>query len=616
MVPFRFFGLFVSLLILFLSGISLPRASSALEVSRMAGQGADSVPVSPKKISKESSDSKGKNSVSPPVSSPKGTKADLSVGGKDQKAPERKPIAPLDVTDSVRRMESLGTLSSFSEGSLGRDIWAGTGRSDLAFFFPALPSSLPSTTVTGLLRRAMLTKADSTLLVSDADVMPGEDFLTLRLEQVLRQGGYQDALDLYARVKDKPYHPRLARAGVTAMILTGNVALACLEMHSVPDGVRKDAFWKDLGDWCAVSLEPVAGDVSSKAESRKIGGILGSISTNRAYRFTLRNFRQLGTLSVLERGLLVGEGRIDYAPDFAGAVADAPADLLALPLYDKSLPPVLRIRITAECVRRGLLPVQALDDLYISLAPPNAAPSASDGKLMSLPFLFRDAQKSKTDQEKWEAVESALALQSDIGWSPLLPFAGVVRELLPGKISPETIRRVTGLVLRAGLTLPEPWGQRLDGLRESGNGRAGEAAILLDIAVCIAREDPLIRQKIHQVVDRLPFRDAQLLLAISKGMGASKGDSSEKKASYGKLNPLTGAYNYVMPSSVVYDVLMRGGESKIPGQVILSSAIALQGTEPGSSYPGVLERVLEGYESVGLHHEARRLAVEAVLGLL
>lgn len=143
MVPFRFFGLFVSLLILFLSGISLPRASSALEVSRMAGQGADSVPVSPKKISKESSDSKGKNSVSPPVSSPKGTKADLSVGGKDQKAPERKPIAPLDVTDSVRRMESLGTLSSFSEGSLGRDIWAGTGRSDLAFFLssPAVFSS-------------------------------------------------------------------------------------------------------------------------------------------------------------------------------------------------------------------------------------------------------------------------------------------------------------------------------------------------------------------------------------------------------------------------------------------------------------------------------------------
>jgi hypothetical protein len=354
----------------------------------------------------------------------------------------------------------------------------------------------------------------------------------------------------------------------------------------------------------------------AKESVRKPGGLLGSVAARKDYRFALRDYAQLASLSLLERGVLVSRGQISYAPDFGRALDGVPADLLSLPIYDKNLPAPVRIRITAEAVRRGLLSVQALSTLYKDLAPPNVEPSATDTGLMALPFLFRAAEKSKTDQEKWQAIESALALEPQIGWSALLPFASPVRELIPGRISPVTARRVAGLILRAGLIVPESWGERLDdAVLTEAAGRSADV-ILLDIAVSLAREDGLARQKIAQALDRFSDHESRILFAISNGLKVSGGGESQKNSVYGKFNPLTGASNYVMPSSVAYDFLVRGGESKIPGQVILSSAMALQGAGPGDVYPGVLGRVLAGYESVGLHHEARKLAVEAVLGLL
>ncbi len=583
----------------------------ALEEDRMASgaaaQASSGPESSPASVSKPSQ--KASASGDPTVRKSESKAATLSAVATSQ-APRF-----LEMTDSIRRIESLGTLSTFNEGALGKDIWAGTARSDIATFFPVLPSSVPSATVTDLLRRAMLTRADSTLIAPDERVAPGADFLTLRLEQVLRQGGYQEALDLYGLLKDKPYHPRLAKAGATAMLLSGNVALACLESRSVAGKNPQDSFWISLDGWCAAELEPVAGQAAAKATIRKPGGLLGSAAA-KDYRFTLRDYAQLSSLSLLERGVLVSRGQISYAPDFGRALDGVPADLLSIPLYDKNLPAPVRIRITAEAVRRGLLSVQALSTLYKDLAPPNVEPSATDTGLMALPFLFRTTEKSKTDQEKWQAIESALALEPQVGWSALLPFASPVRELIPGRISPVTARRVAGLILRAGLVVPESWGDRLDdAVQSEASGRSADA-VLLDIAVSLAREDGLARQKIAQALDRFSDREARVLFAISNGLKGSGGAESQKNVVYGKFNPLTGSSNYVMPSSVAYDFLVRGGESKIPGQVILSSAMALQGAGPGDVYPGVLGRVLAGYESVGLHHEARKLAVEAVLGLL
>lgn len=545
--------------------------------------------------------------------------------GSETKVPKSTPLPSgsaegqasrfLQMTDSIRRIESLGTLSTFNEGALGKDIWAGTSRSDVATLFPALPASVPSATVTDLLRRAMLTRADSTLLVPDEKIMPGADFLTLRLEQLLRQGAYQEALDLYGLLKDKPYHLRLARAGIGAMILSGNVALACLESRSLTGKDSRDSFWTSLDGWCAVDLEPAAGD-PVKASARRPAGLLGSVASAKEYRFSLRDYGQLASLSSLERGVLVSRGQIAYAPDFGRDIGQVPADLLSIPLYDKNLPPHLRIRITAEGVRRGLLPVSALSDLYKDLAPPNVEPSAADTGLMALPFLFRTLEKAKSDQEKWVAVESALNLEPQVGWAPLFPFAGGVRELVPGKISPLTARRVAGLILRAGLVVPETWGGRIADAVQSGRGPGSLDAVLVDIAVSLAREDGLAYRKVMQALGRVPEREARVLFAIADGLKGVGARESSKNISYGKFNPLTGSFNYVMPSSVAYDFLVRGGEAKIPGQVILSSAIALQGAAPGEIYPGILGRVLAGYESVGLHHEARKLAVEAILGLL
>lgn len=579
-----------------------------------------------------------KSDIAQGMSAPGSASATESGSGEDSAVEKTEPASGpaiaevVDIARDVRRIESLGTLATFREGSLGSDIWTGTHRSSILALLPQIPAATGSSVVTDLLRRAMLTEASASGINNDVGVRPGQDFITLKLEYLLAQGAYQDALDLYSLIRDKPYDARLGKAGIIAMLYTGNIALACLESRSVDTKPADDPFWGQLDAWCSHIAARDAPE-STTPPDLSFSKILKGVATDKGYRFPLRDLKDIAKLSPLERAALLSEGRFDYSglKNFTNA-AIAP-DCLTLPLYDAGLPLPIKLQLASESVRRGFKPVQYLVKLYRDIAPPNEKTPDVDLKnaasaTLLVPFLFRTADRNPKDDERWAAIQQALDLRPIVGWAPLLPFAEVVREINPGPVSPETAGRVAEIVMRAGYTLPGFWLARLEKKKgESDASDTGKAEKLTSssvssnvrlahFAAAIAAEDDSALEMARDLAPTLDSRAAQAISAISEGLGLQKSANSANKSPYVNIYPLTQEEDYVMPSFEVLDDIERATDSKTPGDVILLSALAMNETEPEKAYPGTVRRILAGYEAVGLHHEARKLAVEAILGLV
>lgn len=553
---------------------------------------------------------------------------DASRSRDTQPAPENtEPAAgmtaaeAIDISRDVRRIESLGTLATFREGSLGSDIWTGTHRSSILALIPQIPAATGSSVVTDLLRRAMLTEASASGINNDVGVRPGQDFITLRLEYLLAQGAYQDALDLYSLIQDKPYDARLGRAGITAMLYTGNTALACLEAKSVDNPDTKDAFWSQLDAWCGYIAAKDSPN-SAKTPDLSFSKILKSVATDKSYRFSLRNLKDLSKLSPLERAVLLSENRFDYSGLRGITDADIPPDCLTLPLYDNRLPLSLKLQLAAESVRKGIKPIQYLVKLYRDIAPPNEKTPEVDRKsaesaIMLAPFLFRTADRNPKDDERWNAIQDALALRPVIGWAPLLPFAEIVREMNPGPVPPETAQRVAEIIMRAGYTIPGSWMAKIETKPNASEKiPTSPREILTRIAAGIAAEDESVGAFMDAAAPALSPALSQSISAISEGLNLREAQNATDLKPYVNIFPLTEAVDYVMPPFEVLDDLDNATDNKTPGDVILLSALAINGTAPEKAYPGTVRKILAGYEAVGLHHEARKFAVEAVLGLV
>jgi hypothetical protein len=87
------------------------------------------------------------------------------------------------------------------------------------------------------------------------------------------------------------------------------------------------------------------------------------------------------------------------------------------------------------------------------------------------------------------------------------------------------------------------------------------------------------------------------------------------KVAYEKNLDLTSGDRYVMPLVSLIDDLEKAEEERRLGEVVLLSAVMLQGAPPDKVNAGVLREAVNGFETVGLTKEARELTMEVVLGM-
>ncbi len=519
----------------------------------------------------------------------------------------------------LERLESLGNLSSFSEGALGRDVWLGAQRQSLTHGLLQLDGASLSRDVNKLLLALLQTRNDAELIENDADVRPGFDLATLRILALLKLGAYRQALDLYGLVRGEPYHPNLAQAGVLAMLGSGNVSLACLESRSTGAQFEQTTFWAQLSAICDKALGEGAAEGLNADQKTSLADskILQRLAGQKRFRMQLGDNQDFSKLSPLERAAIFGLKRLDYAPASQIRFDELSSEVLGLALLDDNLPYDWRYKATIEFVRRGLLSEEALDEFYEDRdcdAPP---PPEDVNDASQLPELFAGMSCAPRGAQQWEYISRAIRLANSRHWPALIPFSEVIIDASPDdRLNQEELIQSAALILRTGNFLPENWSEKIRALAESDRRDIARKASLVLLADSFLNDSSTFFDLLDNLHQSLEPPAILQLAHIAYAMEVDDAKPITKLWAYEKILGLTHVEDYVMQSVTLLNYFSQAQKNKALGEVIVLSASIFRAVEPENTYPGVMRSLLEGYRAVGLKEESRMIAVGAILGML
>lgn len=524
----------------------------------------------------------------------------------------------------IEQLELHGLLTSPADRSLGIDLWHGSARATVNKLLPQIPAASRYRTLQDLTARMLLTETESGFLTGGR-AQPGEDLMTLRLEKLIEIGAYDEAARLYALNPGRPYHERLARAGVTAMLLGERRALGCLEVKALSEAYKDVDFWQQADGICTIFM---AGNLGKSKQSPVPTAIfanspvLQKIVDNNNASFRPDDMAALADLNPLERIGVFTLSRVDYSKIARVSLADmmkAEPSILSAMLGEASLSPRLRLFASIAAVHNGAAPVSRLAAFYESEA---AQSGQDDSKLgrgwKALPSLYRQAKNYSPGNARDGVLQQALALRRTFGTASLLPFAPMLAESDPGNLPPESIAASLAVMVKAGQDIPVKWRQL--GLAVlSPEHRGGDDALAyfaFDISQGFRPFKDLEASELQQFFTKMDPRTAKIVKTIYEKLDkGNKLHNIDAEEAYEKDPVLTASDDYVMPLSSLLSDLELAEKDKRLGEIILISSVLLRSTPAGKITPEVLGEVLDGFKTVGLTREARELAAEVVLGL-
>jgi hypothetical protein len=536
--------------------------------------------------------------------------------GDESRSPEEAVIRDVD----FRKIESLGLLSYYKEGAIGKDVWHSMNRSDVMVALLNAGPSITSRSMTTLAINTLLSRTDAGLIKNDIDPEPGQDIYTIRINKLLEFGLFQEALDMYALQRSVPYHPELASAGVLAMLGSGNLSLACLESKSFENRFKNIGFWQDLAEFCRFIIDEEKNPDKEELEALSDNKILRQIVTNRNFKITYSKADQFTDFSFLELGALFAAGRIGYSKLGNIDVTEIPSRLIGLMLSDEDLPKSQIFPLTVEAVRRGIRDRSLIDTFFedIKNKDSDEPPEPEDFKSWKgLPEIYGMAIDAPRGEAQWKWLKRALEVTPKEKWPALLPFAQMFEDSEPpADTEIESLATAIRVMFYSNLVPGDEWEELFSKLAESESKEAARKGTILLTALNIMDNSQNLHNLVEKYAVNLKDDQTELLIAVINALDISYRNRVETGMPYEKGRGLTFGKDYVMPSVILTDYLDHSFSNKLLGGEILFSAIALRSTEPDDLFPGLVRQVIAGLSAVGQNIAARGLAFEAVLGLM
>lgn len=577
-------------------------------------------PVEPKKVER-------------PVE--KAEKADEAVSVEPETPPEdqivSRPDKPARVPAVLKvnytTLESLGTLSTSSNGSLGIDLWDGSSRGQVL----QLVNELPPPRYYGILQRmnqrALLTSADATLMNSRSGIQAGEDFQTVRIEKLLDTGSYLQASQLYMTDQAVAYHERLARAGVQSLFLSRQPTIACLETKTMMVRFDDQPFWNQASVICDYILGKMAGQVMKnfveRPEVKPVADesrVLGYVFDKPSYKITPRSFEDMKDYTPLEIALLLNDRRISLAKLDTADLESAPSHTLGVMMMVPDAPGELKLSLWNEALRRGMITPAELGGLYGDIKLDSKDLEKAKGWLVIPAYYQALSNAREKDQKKKIGLDALRQLSGQYPAGSLTPFAEYVSSVSAEGLSSAAIRDITRIGVLAGVPVSRAVERELWNQAESnGPNNPALTLALANAALKNFSTEEMPKEAVFQELTGKLSETSQSLVfaAIEKLDNSSKLHNISVDKVYEKRDGLTSSadYDYVMPSRDLMETLSSANKDKRLGEVILLSSIALGNIPPSKLDPAVMAEVIEGLKTVGLTSEARELASEVILGL-
>lgn len=552
---------------------------------------------------------------------------------KKQKKQEKKAVPGRKAsTEAFAASETEGLLDTTLSGSLGIDVWDGSKRSEIRALLEKPFTDTPYRAIFALTRRLLLTKTDPAFLSDDEKPEPGKDFLTLRLNRLMDMGLYDDAAKLYALTAGTPYDDNAASTGITALLMSRQRALGCLEIESLRDSFGTTPFWEKFTPVCRQVMERLAPAASiDTAVSVSSDNALKEITGEKKFRITPKKPEELETFSREELAALMALERIDYSKLGLSRTDNIKPAVLGAMLGDALLPEHLRFVLMVKAAEKGIKASEDLAAYYNTFKFDSALDEQTAigtvGNLpgwKQIPYLYQAASKYKREKGDPSALllDAALSRGDVYGENALLPFSGMIPGTPPSGMRAESIRTALKIIAGTNGKMYSGWQKELVNQIKNSNQEDKNIWFLYLLAFETDPDSP--RPNITEHFDmksffgNLPPHHMEIVKMLYKIL-----DTEEKLHNYTASNAvdpydkgvLTTSDDYVMPLGGLLDNLKLAIEDKRLGEVVLLSSVALRDAPPEKIFPGTLNEAVAGLKTVGLTADARGLVREAILGL-
>lgn len=541
-------------------------------------------------------------------------------------APEGSKPASMSNAD-FREIESAGMYKNANEGSLGKDLWKGSKRSVLLPLIEDMPVASREPAVQRLIFGALLTQADARMIENDVPIEPGRDLFTLRLEKLIQAGAYRQAQDFYSSFfeETKPYHERLARAGLLAMLLNGEKSLACVEANTLKDNFPESEFIKQALAFCDVTLSETPSAASLETmKALNLGSLDILTAKDAAIVYNPENF---GALSLIEKAFLAAAHKISFEKSGITDIRSVPPTHLRILLSDDSLSEKSRFLLTVAAESWGLATPGELKDAYRAALPP----AGGDLSSLQIPDTAEDWEKisynfaiaTNTDDEssRWNAIKNALALSDKLGPAALKPFADIIEKTQPVAVTEMEIEQALRVLNFAQKPIPGLWLKEIEQLPLDQQKTVKNQTTYTEKFISeFVKKDGKPENSSAELLKASPYesgsRQNYLLKNIIENVDNATGNSDNAAEIYEKDFGLTFKQDYVMPTIVVWNHLLEAGQSGRIGETVVLGASVLQVSEPENIYPGLFNDVRTSLSNVGLTEISSNLAIAAMLGTI
>lgn len=539
---------------------------------------------------------------------------------------EARPATTITAPPGVQ-IEQLGAvdpsglgLMRETEGGLPRTFWKGTERAQIDRLVAAILPT-PSPTALGLARRLLLSEAD---LPEGQGGEPG--LFATRIDRLTAIGDPDSAYQLARLVSN---NPAAASRAVDAAWLADRGEDACATVQGIPTSAR-DTAWSKAFAFCRALANDLPGANLQAGLLRERGEAdpvflaliaqLSGYGDNKPMDIKAPTPLQIAMLKAANKP--VTAATVD-------AASPAGARLLA---EIAAASPDIRLRAAERAYIYGAMPVENLRAVYAAVEVPakdvagalSAKSPAEDPRTRAA--LFQAVEGVPAGERAQALVTALQRLRSQQGGLDIRLAMAHLESLLGIKPAPENVELgggATRLLLAVGQeALARDWDQQLQTEGRAGLIEAAREAVRLVPLFAIATGDRLEPADLRDWIDAWraggPVESFEAravgLLSALQGLGREVPPDVWGRLAASGGAPAGAAPTGHRPSIATLQAMRAAAQGDRIGETIAYVLIALDGQSPAALEGDALATVLESLVRIGFEREARRLALEAVIG--
>ncbi len=513
-----------------------------------------------------------------------------------------KPPQSFESMEDFYVIEGAGLFPSGSVNALPSKMWKGSERDEITQLIKDLPATSKSPVIQDLIEAVLFSESNTTELEHYEEVTSGNDLLTLRIYKLMEAGLFSKALELYSVAIEEPHHQDIAKAGILAMLSSGEKSIACLEMKTLGNMNMSDPFWPNFMAYCNYTLSERPSPEAQSVLEQSPYDILRSaaFNPNFIYPYTPLDWDRL---SLLERNVLIAENKIE-APVISDALLESipPRDIAAL-LKLETFKAEDRLKILLKAYEWGIVESDAIAKAY--------ADKALNG---DLPALYRNLDSSDNAEERDAILLQVIDVFDRHSDSALVPFAPFFAESSLKDIAASDMTRILRTFYRADISIAP---QIIGNYIENSSNNIGNAEFFKTMqAVPMVLKMPESQilntnmQNISIFHKNTHSYEENVIENLDKGV--SDVDNADKV--YEKGLDETTLKEQEDAQNMLLKALNTSKKRGALGQIALLSITVLSDQTIREADEKAYSDSLEALQSVNLKEFSRKMAIERLIG--